>query len=129
MAPVLGLLAMVIPVLVWPPAKHHDAPLFPLIRDAVEGFGLPQLLLLPAAGVVLGLVSASRAWLLGAAAIALLPLAAVAEMIKDPSSHNLFPIEFAFYAFYGLLVSGGVFAIRRVRRLRTASGKESAGVG
>src|SRR6185295_1723993 len=105
MAPVLGLVAMVAPVLLWPPARHYDAPLFPLIRDAVEGVGLPQLLLLFAAGVVLGLVSTSRAWLLGIAAISALPLVAVAEMIQDPTSHNLFPIEFATYAFYGFLVA------------------------
>jgi hypothetical protein len=127
-APVLGLLAMVIPVLVWPPARHFDAPLFPLIRDAVEGIGLPQLLLLFTAGVLLGLVSASRAWLLGLAAISVLPLAALAEMIKDPTSHNLFPFEFAFYGFYGVLVACGVFAIHWVQRWWTPSGKASQGV-
>jgi hypothetical protein len=129
-APVLGLLAMVVPVLLWPPAAKHygDAPLFPLIRNAVEGIGLAQLVLLFVAGVVLGLVSRSPAWLLGAAAISPLPIAALAEMIKDPTSHNLFPIEFAFYAVYGLFVAFGAFASHRLRRSWTPSGKASEGV-
>jgi hypothetical protein len=125
LAPVLGLLALVAPVLLWAPARHHDAPLFPLIRDAVEGLGLFQCVLLFAAGILLGLISASRAWLLGAAAISVLPLAALAEMIKDPTSHNLLPFELASYAFCGVLVACGVFAIHRVQRQRTPSGKAS----
>ena len=116
-APVLGFLAMVVPVLLWPPARHHEAPLFPLIRDAVEGIGLTQHLLLFAAGLLLGILSPSRAWLLGAAAISFLPLAAVAEMFKDPTSHNLFPVEFVIYAFYGLIVACGAFTIHRLQHL------------
>ncbi len=119
---------MVLPVWLWPPARPYDAPLFPLLRNAVEGAGVLQLVLLIAAGVVLGVVSASRAWLLGAAAVVALPLAAVAEMVTDPTSHNLFPIEFAVYAFYGLLVVCGAVAVRRLRRARTLSGKASGGV-
>jgi hypothetical protein len=122
-APVLGVLAMLVPVFLWPPTTHYDAPLFPLLRDAVEGIGLTQLVLLFAVGVVLGLVSTSRALLLGAAAISALPVAAFAEMIKDPGSHNLFPFEFAFYAFYGFVVACGAFAIHRLRASPTPSGK------
>ena len=128
-APVLGLLAMIVPVLLWPPAKPHDAPLFPLVRDAVEGIGLPQLVLLFVAGVVLGFVSDSRAWLLGAAAIAALPTATVAEIIKDSTSHNLFPFEFAYYAFFALVVACGVFAMHRVRGVRSSSSKASQSGG
>src|SRR4030095_595591 len=101
-APVLGLGAMLLPVLIWPPARHYDAPFFPLLRDAVESVGLPQLLLLCAAGLILGLVSTSRAWRLSAAAVMPLPLVALAELIQDPTSPNLLPIEFIFYALYGV---------------------------
>ena len=128
MAPVLGLLAMVVPVLLWPPARHYEAPLFPLLRSAVENIGLPQLILLFASGLALGFVSSSRARYLGAAAIAFLPLATLAEMIKDPTSHNLFPLEFATYAFYGFLVACGVFAVHRVRGLETPSAMTSESV-
>lgn len=129
-APLLGLLAMVLPVLLWPPAPTHygAAPLFPLIQKAVKGIGLAQVVLLFVAGVLLGFVSRSRAWLLGAAAISPLPIAALAEMIKDPTSHNLFPIEFAFYAVYGLFVAIGAFASHRLHRSWGPSGKTSEGV-
>ena len=128
MAPALGLAAMLGPVLVSPPAKHYDAPLFPVVRDAVEGVGVPQLILLFAAGVALGVVSTSRAWLLGLAAIAALPIVTVLELIKDPASHNLFPLEFATYAFYGIVVMCGVLAIRRVRRPQLLSKNSPQGV-
>jgi hypothetical protein len=112
LAPALGLLAMVLPVWIWPPARHHEAPLFPLIRDAVEGVGVPQLLLLFIVGIVLGLVTTSRAWILGGLAIAVLPIVTVLELVKESCSHNLFPFEFAMYAVHGVVVVCGVLAIR-----------------
>lgn len=115
-APLLGLSAMVLPVLLRAGGPLYDAPLFPLLRTAVERIGLAALILLCTTGVVLGLVSAAPALLLGLAAVSLLPLAAIAEMIKDPTSHNLFPIEFMMYALYGLVVTGGAVVVRRLRR-------------
>ena len=108
-APVLGLAAMVLPVLISPPAHWYESPLFPIIRNAQKHLGLWQLVLLFAVGLVLGFGSPGRALLLGAAAIVLLPLAACAEMVVDSTSHKLFPFEFMFYAFYGLIVALGAF--------------------
>jgi hypothetical protein len=121
LAPLLGLSAMVLPVLLRAGGPLHDAPLFPLLRTAVERVGLPQLVLLFTTGVVLGLLSTAPALLLGLAAVSLLPLAAIAEMIKDPTSHNLFPFEFMMYALYGLVVVGGVVLVRRLRRRPSTS--------
>ncbi len=115
LAPLLGLLAMVGPVLLAPPAHPRAAPLFPLLASALKDAGLAQILFLFAAGALLGLVSSSRAWRLGLAAIALLPLAAIAEMLVDPTSHSLWPFEFAIYAVLGLVVTLGVFSVRRLR--------------
>ena len=115
-APVLGLAAMVLPVLISPHADWYDAPLFPVIRNAQEHLGLGQLVLFLAVGLVLGFGSFSRALLLGAAAIAPLPLAACAEMMVDPTSHKLFPFEFMLYAFYGLVVAVGAFIANLANR-------------
>jgi len=108
-APVLGVAAMVLPVLISPPAHWYEAPLFPVIRNAQEDLGLCQLVLFFAVGLILGYGSSSHALHLGAAAVLLLPLAAFAEMVVDSTSHNLFPFEFMFYAFYGLIVAFGAF--------------------
>lgn len=106
-APLLGLGAILMPTVVAPPARLYESPLFPLLRTAVEGMGLGQVLLLLAAGAVLGRISRTPVWGLGFAAIIFLPLAAVLEMVADPTSHNLFPIEFIVYAFCGAIVAGG----------------------
>jgi hypothetical protein len=120
-APILGLLAMILPVLIRRPAVWYDAPMFPVLRNAQEHVGAWQLVLFFVAGLALGFLFSSRALLLGAAAVILLPLAAVAEMLVDPASHNLFPFEFLIYAAYGAIVAtGSALAHRMVRRRRRA---------
>lgn len=107
-APTLGLLAMILPILVQRPGHWYDSPLFPVITNAQEHLGLWQLVLLFVVGLLLGLLFLKqRAPFLGALAVAALPLAAVAEMVADPTSHNLWPVEFMFYAFYGAIVATG----------------------
>ena len=106
---------MLLPLMIWPPARHYRAPLFPILRDAIESMGVPQLLFFVAAGALLGLASKSRAWLLAAAAVAVLPLVALAEMVVDPTSHNLIPLELVFYGFYGFLVWLGIGGVRRAQ--------------
>jgi hypothetical protein len=121
LAPVLGLAAMILPVLISRPAHWYDSPLFPVVRNAQEHLGLWQLVLFFTVGLVLGFGSSIRALLLGAAAIILLPLAAFVEMVADPTSHNLFPFEFMFYAFYGVIVAAGAWVAHR-------AGRRSAGL-
>jgi hypothetical protein len=115
-APVLGLTAMILPVLLRRPARWYDAPLFPVIRNAQEHLGIWQLVFFVGVGIVLGLAFPNRAAALGGAAIVALPLAAIAEMVVDPTSHNLWPFEFLFDAFYGALVAVGVVVARRLAR-------------
>lgn len=112
-APVLGLAAMVAPVLAWPPAEPYDAPLFPLLRNAQEYLGLGQLALFFVAGAVLGLFNDRYPWLLGFATVSLLPVAALLEVRVDPSTHTLLAVEVVFYGAYGALVAAGVFTSRR----------------
>jgi hypothetical protein len=114
-ASIFGLLAMILPVLIFPPAYWYDAPLFPVVRNAVEHVGREQLVLLFAVGIVLGFLSKIRPLVLGGASISLLPLTAIAEMAVDPTSHNLFPLEFMVYGFYGCIVAIGVLIAQRIR--------------
>lgn len=120
-APLLGMLAMILPVIVKRPARWYDSPLFPIVRNAVEHVGAWQLVLLFLVGVALGVLSHRRAPVLGLVAILLLPVAAIAEMFADPTSHNLWPFEFVIYGFYGLIVAAGVALAHRVRRRRLPS--------
>lgn len=120
-APLLGILAMILPVVLGHPAQRYDAPLFPIVRTAVEGVGFWQLLLLILVGVALGAVSNLRSLALGLTAVLLLPIVAVAEMFADPTSHNMWPFEFVFYGFYGCVVSAGAAAIHEYRRRRPGS--------
>ncbi|OGU46170.1 MAG: hypothetical protein A2X68_10700 [Ignavibacteria bacterium GWC2_56_12] len=106
-APVLGLMAMILPVLLNRPVHWYDSPLFPVIRNAQENIGVTEFVLLLVVGFVLGHVSRMPALLLGGAAVILLPFAALAEMVADPTSHNLWPLEFMFYAFYGAVAAAG----------------------
>lgn len=111
-APVLGLGAMVVPVLVWPPANPYSAPLCPLLRNAQEYLGPGQLILFFVVGVVLGRVNNRHPWLLGFTAVIVLPIVALVEVSVAPTSHTLLPLEVAFYAGYGALVAVGIIAAR-----------------
>ena len=106
-APIAGFVALLLASYVAGVPKPHDAPLFPLIRDIVEGFSWVHIVALVLVGLLLGLASRSRPWLLGLLAIAWLPVAAIAELVVDHTSHNMFPFEFAMYGFYGLLAGIG----------------------
>ena len=121
-AAIFDLLAMILPVLLFPPVHWYDAPLFPVIRNAVEHVGRGQLVLLFTVGMALGFLSRMRPAILGGVAISLLPLAAIAEMVVDSTSHNLFPLEFMVYAFYGGIVAIGVFIARRIRSFIEGNG-------
>jgi len=114
--PVLGLIAMILPVLLNRPGHWYDSPLFPIIRNAQEHFGVSQLGLFFLVGFILGHMSRIPALLLGGAAVILLPLAALAEMVADPTSHNLWALEFMFYAFYGAITATGAALAHRASR-------------
>jgi len=113
--PVLGLLAFLGPWIVSPPDAYLPSPLFPILRHSVEKISPVTLGLLFLIGLGVGSFSKLPAWGIGLAAIALLPPAALAEGVVDPSSHNLLPFEFLFYAFCGLFAAAGAVASGLVR--------------
>lgn len=104
----LGLVSLILPVFILS-VKRYDAPLFPLIRSGVEGMSKLSLLFLFISGVFLGMMCPKRPFLVGICTMAAFPLAAVAEMMVDNKSHNLFPIEFFFYGIESLLAVLGAY--------------------
>jgi hypothetical protein len=73
------------------------------------------LALLFAAGLATGwFLRDLNQWLAGFAMLLGLPLAAIAEMLVDSSSHNLWPLEFAMYGVLMLAPTAGVAVARKV---------------
>lgn len=109
----LGVAAVVAPVLFDPTIKRYDAPLFPLIRTAVEGFHGTSLLLLVAAGYVVGMFGVASPITIGLATMATFPVLSAAEMIVDPTSHTLWPFEWLLYAFGAIPGTVGAYLGQR----------------
>ncbi|MFO1091029.1 MAG: hypothetical protein U1E46_15755 [Hyphomicrobiales bacterium] len=123
---VLGFLACLVVYFAFRPTDRLlDAPVFPLVRTIVEGsYLLYAAPLLFALGLGLGLFDARRPWLMGLSTMALFVLAAIVEMQRDPTSHNLWPFEFAAYAVFALPAVAGVWVARLVGpRLQRPSGQ------
>jgi hypothetical protein len=87
-----------------PPSRIYEAPLFPIVRAAIEEMQFLTFAFLFASGLILGVLFRNRSNPLCAAATVLwLPVVAIADMLVDPTSHNLFPIEFALYAIFAIV--------------------------
>ena len=117
-AAVVGLACVIAPPFLLPGGIQgtYTAPLFPTLVTAWENLAFgPTMLSLFVLGIVLGAFQPKFWWLGGAAPLALLPAAAILEMVVSPTSHNLWPIEFALYAFVGLSSFLGAFFGSRVR--------------
>lgn len=110
-AALLGLASITLPVWVGD-LRRHEAPLFPVVRSGIEGMSFLTVLLLLASGLLLGMFAKGRPAWLGLATVALLPVITFAEIIASPTSHNLWPIEFVFYAIASLPAVAGAFAGR-----------------
>lgn len=92
-----GVLAVILPVALNPTLRHYDAPLFSWVRTGWEGAGLLTVFLLGLAGLGVALISRTRPLVLGIATMALFPVMSVAEVVVDPTSHNLLPLEWLMY--------------------------------
>ena len=116
LAPIVGLLAFVVPVFILSP-KQYDSPLFPLVRTGIEGASSLTYILLFLGALGLGTAFKVTPWLLGVCCMAGFPLLAFAEMLYDPSSHTLWPIEFLIYAGTSLVSIAGAFGGDTLREL------------
>ena len=77
------------------PAEH-----LPVLASAWEELQLTSLVLLAVAGGILGFLSPKHWLLVGPAAAMPFPIVAIMEMRADPTSHNLWPIEFVLYVVF-----------------------------
>lgn len=120
-ASLLGIAAFIAPIPILHP-RPYPAPLFPLLRTSVEGMSILTIVFLFCSGFLVGCFGRGHPFFLGIATVALLPIAAIAEMIVSSTSHNLWPLEFAIYGFVSLSsVAGaflGSFTQRLVRRTK-----------
>ena len=101
-AAVAGYLAVWIP---WTMAGSH--------QNLVDGMQPISLLYLLSVGLGCGLVVPRLFWVAGLASMALFPVMAIVELARDPTSHNLLPLEFVVYAFLTIpALFGGVLGWR-----------------
>jgi hypothetical protein len=118
---VLGFGGVVVPAYL----KHggsivfYDAPLFPIIATARKNLVvLPTTALLLVSGSLVGYLRPRLWWLLGATNIVIFPIAAVAELILYPRSHNLWPIELLLYALLSIPSIVGAWVGAKFKRRR-----------
>ena len=111
----VGLLAVLLPAL-FLPMKAYESPVFPLVRTAIEGMTPFTYVGLALGGLVLGWVFPYAA-AFGLLTMAPFYLSAVIEMLVDPQSHKLWPIEFVIYLALSLLAVFGGLCGRWARRL------------
>ncbi len=103
----IGLAGVRLPVLLFgrPSQDPFDAP-----------FALVTLVSLVVAGLVAGVIARGRPLLGGLASVALLPVATFVEVLIDPTSHNLWPLEIVIYALLALPAIGAAAATGAMMR-------------
>lgn len=89
--------------------------------------GLMELLFFFLGGVLLALIGGReigrrRSLAVSGCAIALLPVVSIIDLALGRSPHNLLPIEWLIYCFYGVVVFAGVSAGRGLTASRRAPG-------
>lgn len=92
----LGLLSFVLPT-VLAGGTLLPAPLFPLLRSSVEHLTWIPLAGLVVIGAAAGVFTRLPPALIALASVIAFPVAMLAELVADPTSHNLFPFEMAMY--------------------------------
>jgi hypothetical protein len=113
-AAALGLVAVIVGGFQYHPLQPGDG-LFSLVRHGIEGSAPLSIVLLIASGCAVGIVwSWPRPLAIGLCTVAALPLVALAEMVSDPTSHNLWPFEFVIYGFMAAPGFVGAYLGRRL---------------
>lgn len=110
----LGVLSIVLPIFFLPNIKQYDSPLFSIIRTGVEGISYWSFGLLFLSGFIIKIFSQASSLKLGLATMSLFPIMTILEMIVDPTSHNLFPIEFIYYGILSVPAITGAFISQRI---------------
>ncbi len=124
-AGISGLLMYILPAAFSPMPESHDG-LFPWLEAGVEMSGIHTVIFFIAGGFVIGMIRSKRAWLTATGLILPLYAAAVVEMVMNPYSHNLWPIEFLFYGVPGCAAVMTSLIATRIAR-KTGPAPPSAG--
>jgi hypothetical protein len=125
---ILGLVSIVIPPLLLP-GEYYNSPLFPLVRTGIERFSFLTMSLLIITGMLPGILSHRSAWIWGLGSVFLLPFLAISEMIVEPTSHNLWPIEFTVtYGFISIFATVGAVLGRFIKE-RKGKTEDRKGTG
>lgn len=114
---VLGFLSILIPALLNSDLKQYEAPLFPLLRTALEGISMYSFGLLFLSGALVKYVSEPSFWKIGLMSMVLFPIATFCEIIADSTSHNMFPIEFILYIIYSTPAIVGAYFSHKLKGL------------
>lgn len=117
----LGIISVIIPPIWIVDVKAYESPLFPMLRTGIEGMSGWSFLFLFLSGMFLGVICPQHKLLWGISTMSLFPILAFMEMMKDPYSHNLWPIEFILYgvaAIPGIVGAYiGAFIRKKFRRI------------
>jgi hypothetical protein len=101
--------------------RDHVHSVFDLVRSSVKNMSSVDLVLLFAGGFFWGLaLKWPYSFFAAGCQVAGLPLIAVLEMISDPTSHNLWPIEFLIYGALALVCLIGMTVGLLARRFLSA---------
>lgn len=82
--------------------ENNPIPLWPIGKVVERIRFLPSFIGLFVTGLACGYWQPRYWHLLGLSTVALLPAVAIIEMLLDPKSHNLWPIEFIIYGLYAI---------------------------
>lgn len=115
LAGVLGIVSIVLPTLFMTDLRQYNAPLFPIIRTAIEGISTWSFGLLLFSGFCLKWFSNLSSWKIGFATLAFFPIMAVLEIFVDSSSHNMLPFEFILYAVYSIPAIAGAYLAKGIK--------------
>lgn len=112
---VAGIGAFVVPTALSPASSRVSAPLFPLLRTAIEHMTWQPLVALGFIGLLAGAFTRLPVVVIALSSVALLPVAMFAEIFADPTSHNLFPFELVYDAILALpaLIGASVAVLAR----------------
>jgi hypothetical protein len=122
-----GWCALVLPVILDPPARYYETGFLPFMRDAVESGRPYSLALLFGVGVALGILGTASPWVLGFAAVLTLPAWSATDLILQ-GGHNLLPAEWFIYGMYGFIGCAGALSGRRFMARRQRSPRAGRGV-
>lgn len=113
----LGVLSIILPVFFLPDLNQYESPLFPMIRTGIEGISMWSFIFLFLSGFVVKFFINLSGWKIGLLTMALFPVWVLAEVIIDPTSHNLFPFEFLLYSLYTIPAIIGAYISLGIQKI------------